>query len=56
MEEVSLTSVYFSEIPDRVKAEEVYELFSCIGKVVEVVIFQGGINLGRDSGYLDSGR
>lgn len=33
-----LASTFFSEIPNKIKAFDVFELFDCIGDIVEVVI------------------
>lgn len=46
-----LSSVYFSEFPNRIKAKEIYELFGCIGKIVEVVISPRRNNLGKRFGF-----
>ncbi|XP_058776191.1 uncharacterized protein LOC131650502 [Vicia villosa] len=51
MKEDRVTSIYFSEIPDFFVAKELFELFGCIGRVVEVSISPRRNNIGKRFGF-----
>lgn len=51
MKEDVVTSIYFSEIPDYSKSKEMFDVFGCIGKVVEVSISSRKNNIGKRFGY-----
>ncbi|XP_058758617.1 uncharacterized protein LOC131631862 [Vicia villosa] len=44
-------SVFFSEIPDRIKAVDIFNLFGCIGDIEEVVIPPKRNKLGKRFGF-----
>ncbi|XP_058746741.1 uncharacterized protein LOC131619687 [Vicia villosa] len=50
-EDECLVSIYFSEIQDRIRAKDVFELFGCHGNVVEVVIPPKPNNFGKRYGF-----
>ncbi|XP_058775601.1 uncharacterized protein LOC131649870 [Vicia villosa] len=50
-EAIKSASIYFSEVPDRVKAREIFGLFGCIGEIVEVVIPPKRNKLGKRFGF-----
>ncbi|XP_058726434.1 uncharacterized protein LOC131597779 [Vicia villosa] len=46
-----LVSIFFSDIPNRSTAKDIFELFGCHGEVVEVVIPPRKNNLGKRFGF-----
>lgn len=46
-----MVSIFFSEIPNRIRAADVYDLFNCHGDVVEVVIPPKKNKLGKRYGF-----
>ncbi|CAI8603273.1 unnamed protein product [Vicia faba] len=46
-----VTSIYFSEFPDDSKAADFFDLFGCVGKVIEVAISPRRNNVSKRFGF-----
>ncbi|XP_058749527.1 uncharacterized protein LOC131622508 [Vicia villosa] len=47
----ALTSIFFSEIPERITSSEIFELFGCVGDIIEVVISPRRNKFGKRFGF-----